>query len=335
MIGRALGLPLGGTLHDLLTGGDRQIDLPATPELGRQMQVGYALLAALTVPIVLATAGAHLGPGINYIDVVTLCAAYGLFTIGLLGVPWQRFHGHWSLVAVALPIVYVASLSALTGGGSSPYTAVYAPVLGIAGWYLPLRYVGATLALVVATEVWRAVALDGSRSVEQLAIMLPFGIAVAVAAWMSSTWLHRSLTHTRLEQIQMANALEAIQNLGVDPANNVLSELVRALERVFDASGSVVRLDMERSATDAMAPIVRAGNEATILVAGTTRFHGLVTLKGERGFSANELRLAQMLAEAAGRTLDAREAGPVDGDLADSDFRSALFRIADEPVGQE
>jgi len=325
MIGRALGLPLGGTLTDLVRGADRQDDLPATPEPGRQMQIGYALLAALSVPIVLATAGTHLGPGILYTDVITLCAVYGLMTIAMLGVPWSRLDSQWALASVALPIVFVASLSALTGGGSSVYSAIYAPVLAIAGWYLPLRYVAATIGLLIATEVWRATALDGSRSIDQLAVMLPFDLAVAIGAFMSSTWLHRSLVSTRLDQVQMAATLEAVQGLGLDPASDVMRDLERAMERVFDARATIVRLDMARS-EQPVVPIVRDGT-ATILVAGTDRLHGLVTLDGGRAFSANELRLAQLLAEAAGRTLDASETIPAIAENADSDFMTGLFRV--------
>jgi hypothetical protein len=247
--------------------------------------------------------------------------------LALLAVPWSRLDSHWSLAAVALPIVFVASLSALTGGGSSPYSAIYAPVLAVAGWYLRPRYLATAIGLVLATELWRAVALDGSRSVEQLAIMLPFDLAVAIGAWMSSTWLRRSLVSTRLDQVQMAATLEAVQGLGLDPESDVLHELERSMQLVFDARTTSVKLDMERSATQQIAPTVIEGNTATILIPGTTRLHGLVTLEGDRPFSNHELRLAQILAEVAGRTMDAREASPEVPEGADPGFMTGLFRI--------
>jgi hypothetical protein len=332
MMGRTLGLPLPGSISDLLRGNGRQGDLPATPEPGKQMQIGYALLGALAVPIVLATAEAHLGPGIRYQDVLALCAAYGFSMIALLAVPWSRLEPHWALAAVALPIVFVASLSALTGGGSSPYSAIYAPVLAVAGWYLRPRYLAAAIGLVITTELWRAVALDGSRSIEQLAIMLPFALAVAIGAWMSRTWLRRSLVSTRLDQVQMAATLQAAQGLGLDPAEDVLRELEASMQGVFDARATCVRLDISRSNDDHIVPAVAEGNTATILVPGTTRLHGLVTLEGDRPFTNHELRLAQILAEVAGRTLDGRDAGPITGEDVDRDFMRGLFRISKDEI---
>ena len=337
MIGRALGLPLGATLVDVIRGYGRQGDLPATPEPGRQMQLGYALLASVTVPIVLATAETHLGPGIRYLDVVALCAAYALVTVAMVAMPWARLDTRWSLAAVALPAVFVASLSALTGAGTSPYTAIYAPVLAIAGWYLPFRYLAATIGLVVATELWRAVALDGSRSIEQLTIMLPFDLAVAIAAFTSSTFLRRSLTSTRLDQVQMAATLEAIRGLGMDPDADVLHDLERAMQRVFDARATVVKLDTERPGIQPLAPVILEGNIATVLVPGVTRLHALVTLEGRRPFSNQELRLAAILAEAAGRTVDVRDATPGARDESDRDYLTGLMnrRALERDIAEE
>lgn len=310
MIGRTLGLPLSATLADLVRGigSGRQGDLPATPAPGRAMHVGYALLAALAIPIVLLTAERHLGPSMRYLDVVALSGVYAAATIGLLFVPWQRLDRRWSFAGVALPVVFISSLSALTGGGSSPYSALYAPVLAIAGWYLPLGQVATVIALVVTTELWRATALDGSRSVEQLAVMLPFDVAVAAAAWASSSWLRASLTSTRLDQIRMAATLDAIRELGVDPESNILSEVAKSMGRVFDARATVVTLSTSRPAGRMVTPVLLEGNVATVLVPGSKKLHALVTLEGRRPFSSHELRLAAILAEAAGRTLDAREA---------------------------
>ena len=325
MIGRTLGLPLAATIADRVGRSGRQGDLPATPERGRQMNVGFVLLAALAVPIVLATAQRHLGAGIRYLDVVALCSLYAVATIGLLFVPWRRLEVRWSFIGAALPVVFVASLSALTGGGSSPYSALYAPILAIAGWYLPLGQVAALVALVVVTEVWRSTALDGSRSVEQLVIALPFDVAVAIAAWASSRWLRLSLTSIRLDQVQMAAALESIRDLGAEPKGNILHELQRSMERVFDARATVVALNASRPDGRAVAPVVLEDNVATVIVPGASKLHALVTLEGHRPFISHELRLAAVLADAAGRTLDAREASARNHDEADHDPMTGLL----------
>jgi diguanylate cyclase (GGDEF)-like protein len=243
----------------------------------------------------------------------------------LLAVPWPRLDSRWSLAAIALPIIFVASLSALTGGGESPYSAIYAPILAIAGWYLPLRYLAAAIGLVIATEMWRAVALDGSRSVDQLAVMLPFDIAVAVGASASSTFLRRSLTSTRLDQVQMAATLDAIRALGSDPDGNILHDLERAMERVFDARAKAVTLSTARTGDRILAPALLDGNVATVIVSGASKLHALVTLEGFRPFTKQELRLAAILAETAGRTLDAHDALGATGESANRDSLTGLL----------
>ena len=325
MIGRTLGLPLAATIADRFGRGGRQGDLPATPARGRQMHVGFFLLSALAVPIVLVTAQSHLGAGIRYLDVVALCSLYALATAALLFVPWHRLEHRWSFIGAALPVVFVASLSALTGGGLSPYSALYAPILAIAGWYLPLGQVAALVALVVTTEVWRSTALDGSRSMAQLVIALPFDIAVAIAAWASSRWLRISLTSIRLDQVQMAAAVDAIRDLGVEPRSNILHELQRSMERVFDARATVVALSASRPDGRTLAPVVLEDNVATVIVPGATKLHALVTLEGHRPFISHELRLAAVLAEVAGRTIDAREATISNPNEADHDPMTGLL----------
>lgn len=308
MIGRTLGIPLTATIADVIRGNGWQGDLPATPERGRQMHVGFALLGLLAVPIVLGTAQSHLGAGIRYLDVVALCAAYAAATVALLFVPWHRFDDRWAFVGAAVPVVFVASLSAMTGAGASPYVALYAPILAICGWYLRPDQLAALVALVVTTEIWRAAVLDGSGSVEQLVVTLPFDVAVAVAASVSSRWLRLSLTSTRLDQIQMAATLEAIRKLGLDPTSDLLGELERSMEHVFDARATAVTLGAGRPVGHTLAIAVLQPNVATVPVAGTTQLYALLTLQGRRDFTSHELRLAAVLAETAGRILDTREA---------------------------
>src|SRR4029077_8691167 len=100
-----------------------------------------------------------------------------------------------------------------------------------------------------------------------------------------------------------------------------------AMQLVFEGRAGLVRLDMARSDTDPIEPSVRDGKVATILVPGTERLHGFITLEVDRTFTSNELRMAQMLAEAAGRTVDARAAQLVPGHSAKSDLLPAPNRI--------
>jgi diguanylate cyclase (GGDEF)-like protein len=80
------------------------------------------------------------------------------------------------------------------------------------------------------------------------------------------------------------------------------------MERVFDAKARAVTLSASRTGDRLLAPAVLDGNVATVIVPGASKLHALVALEGHRPFAKHELRLAAILADTAGRTLDARDA---------------------------
>jgi GGDEF domain-containing protein len=259
------------------------------------------------VGILALTAGSRLGPGIVFTDILALSLAFAAFAAGAILVPWRRFDDHWLLTLVAIPVVYVASLNALTGAGDSPYSALYAPILAIAGWYLAGRQVVAAIGLVVATEIWRAAAIDGSGSIDVLTIALPFYATLAIIAALTGRWLRASLIATRRDQVRTAAALDAVRGLGTDPEVDVPRQLEGAAASIFRCEATVIRFGARRPSNLDLSTRLLDQRSATVLLPGAHRLHGMLRLDSQLPFTAHDLRLASILAEAAGRTMDASE----------------------------
>lgn len=307
MIGRALSRPFPSPY---VRTNNREVslagDLPATPDPRLAMRWAVAALATVSIPVVLLTVAPHLGPGIRYADVAALCICLAAFAVAALGVSWLRFEQYWLLLLIAVPVVFVAALNSLAGAGQSPYFVMYAPILAIAGWYLSVRQTGLVIAFVIGTELWRAIALDLSGSIDHLAIALPFVIVIAATASLSSHWLRRALAETRRDQIRMSSTLDAVRQLGNDPVVGVLAQLERSAGRVFDANATAIRIGARRLSTMELTAALTDDHNATVLVPGARQLHALLRLEAHSGLSANDVRLAAILAEAAGRTLDAQ-----------------------------
>jgi diguanylate cyclase (GGDEF)-like protein len=248
-----------------------------------------------------------MGPGIRYADVGALCIALAGFAVAALFVPWHRLEEFWLLLLVGVPVVFVGALNSLTGAGQSPYFVIYAPILAIAGWYLSARQTGLVIGLVVGTELWRAFALDRSGSVDHLAIALPFVALIAATASLTSQWLRSTLIQTRRDQIRMAKTLDAVRALGSDPKLGVLTQLERAANRIFDAQATAIRIDGERPSDVELTTALVEEQTATVLVPGAQRLHALLRIETRGPLTAQVIRLAAFLAEAAGRTLDSQD----------------------------
>jgi len=308
MPGRLLSLPLPQPLPR----NKREVsiadgDLPQTPDPRLAMRWAIVGLAAVAIPVVLLTAQPHLGPGIRYADVAALCAVLAAFAVVALVVPWYRLQEHWLLLLVGVPVVFVAALNSLTGAGQSPYLVMYAPILAIAGWYLSGRQTGLVIALVVGTEWWRAFALDRSGSIDHLTIALPFVTLIAATASLSSRWLRNTLVQIRRDQIRMAETLDAVRALGRDPQLGVLAQLERAVAGLFDAQAAAIRIGAERSPGAPLASALVEDRVATVPVSGARRLHALLRIEAREPLTAQDARLAAVLAEAAGRTLDSQQ----------------------------
>lgn len=305
MLGRMLSLPLPSRLRR----NKREVsvangDLPQTPDPRLAMRWAIVGLAAVAIPVVLLTAQSQMGPGVRYSDVAALCITLAAFAVAALLVPWQRLEEHWLLLLVGVPVVFVAALNSLTGAGQSPYLVMYAPILAIAGWYLSGRQTGLVIALVVGTELWRAFALDRSGSIDHLAIALPFVTLISATASLSSRWLRNTLTQIRRDQIRLADTLDAVRALGINPQLGVLAQLERAAAKLFDAKATAIRIDAERSSDAQLASALVEERVATVPVSGTQTLHALLRIEAREPLTAQDVRLAAVMANAAGRTLD-------------------------------
>jgi diguanylate cyclase (GGDEF)-like protein len=263
-------------------------------------------LTALAVPLVLATAAPQLS-GFGFRDVVVL----GLLLLGASALfarlPWTSHDERWLGLIAAVQIVAIASLTTMTGGGASPYFALYAPVLALAGWYLRGDLVVAAVTLVAATEIWRAAAIEGGGSAEQVTIALPFYAGLAAISWLTAHRLATALVTVRHDQVRTAAVLVGVEMIGANPTDDPLRQLVIECERIFGSRAGIVTFqDGDPIAIDQAVPMTGGGGYLRIPVRGARGNHALLQLWRDHSFSANEVRLAGILAGAAAKAADAR-----------------------------
>lgn len=280
-------------------------DLPATPDPRVTMPRAALALAALAIPLVFLTAQEHLGPGYEFRDVVSLLLAAVVATAAVRWLRWRPFDDRRLIAIAALQIIFIASLNTMTGGGASPYFALYAPVLALAGWHLRPGQVLAAVLLVVATEIWRAAVIDLRPSISQLTIALPFYGLLAFLALAVERRLVSALVTLRRDQLRTAQTLDAVVSLArADPSVDVLERVRAEAERIYAARAEVVDLQAETAADPAVVLSI-ADDERYIPapIASNGEPMGLLQLWRPTGFSPTERRLISILAEVAARVL--------------------------------
>lgn len=296
-------LPRPGGSTTIEPAGD---DLPATTDPRDALPRVSAVLAAVAIPVVALTAAAEVGTGFAYRDVVALLIAYGIATAGLVRVPWGRLPRAWSGVLIGLQLLFVVSLTTLTGGGESPYFALYAAVLAIAGWHLNAAPFLGVVASVAVIEAWRAVAVDGGGSFDQVTIGLPFFGALGLLSLITARRLTAALLLLRQDQTRTSETLIAMGDLAADLGSDPLPELARASERVF--GGRATAISMEPTTEGSLGALVAraGGSHLTVAISGAVSTYGLLQLEREVPYSSTERRLAAILADTVGRAFDAR-----------------------------
>jgi len=280
-------------------------DLPATPDRARALSWSLAVLAIASCGVVLTTSSQLVNGTSGDATATALCLAYLLTTAVTLMIPWARFDESWAIGAVAVPIVFTASLVAITGGGSSPYAALYAPLLVIVGWHLSLRDALVAPVIVAATELWRAGLASGPGSVAQLAISLPLYAALAVLAWLAARYVRGTLIELRHEQVRFATLVDTMRTLGAEPERDILDELREALRRMLQADVQRIDFDIAAPPERTFEPGRTSATTASVVVAGQTHLYGVMRLSGPL-LSSHDLRIATLLADEAGRIADAR-----------------------------
>lgn len=282
-------------------------DLPASADPRATYPRLAVVLSAVAVPAVLATAAGHVSRGFGFSDVVALGAILLAVAAVSTRIGWTRHDERWLFAIVAAQVVYVASLGTMTGGGASPYFALYAPVLALAGWYLRAEFVALTVVLVASTEIWRAVAIERSGTADQVTIALPFFAGLAALSWFTADRLAGAIVTIRQGQVRTAATLDGVRAIGADVHDDPLGQLVVEAQRIFGGRAGIVTFQgTDMVDVEAAVPMTGHGGFLRIALSGARGNHGLLQLWREEPFEVNEIRLAGILAGAAARAADTR-----------------------------
>lgn len=287
--------------------GARAGDLPAAEDPLLAYPRLAAVLSALALPVVLATAVSHVGGGFAFRDVVVLTLGLLAAAAVTLRIPWVGHDARWLGVIAAVQVVFVASLDTMTGGGGSPYFALYAPVLVLAAWYLRGDLVASLIGLVAATEIWRAMVIERSGDASQVTIALPFFAGLAVLSWLTAHRLNGALVTIRQDQVRTAAVLDGIRSIGAEPSDDPLAQLVSESERIFGGRAGIVTFQgIDPDAMPMSIPVTGDDAYLRIPVTGARGHHALLQLWRDRPFAVAEVRLASILAAAAAKAADGR-----------------------------
>jgi diguanylate cyclase (GGDEF)-like protein len=280
-------------------------DLPATSDPRVSMPRAGALLALAAAPVVLLTASSEVATGYRYSDVLTLIVGLVALSLALLRVPWQRVSDSWLLAIPAIQLVFVATLNTMTGGTGSPYFALYAPILALAGWYLGPTQLLAVVGLAFGSELWRGTVVDPRGITDQVTIALPSFAVVALIAALTARHLGAALVTMRRDQVLTAQTLDGVRGIGARLDDDPAAQLTSEAARVFGARATLVPLPLDGVGTERPG-IAADDGYLRAPVAGASGVHGLLQMWRATPFSPAETRLVAILAEAAGRSLDHR-----------------------------
>ena len=287
---------------------DSEADLRPPPEPQAVVPDAVRRLGFLLALTALVSAGAVIGRGYAYSDVVALLAVQLATAVIAWRVPWSRIDEAWLLLIVGFQTVYVAALITLTGGGQSPYFALYAPLLALAGWHLKRRYLVVALGFLGATELWRAVAVERAVNIDQLTVSLPAFALVAVFANVLSARLRVSQAGSRRDQLRTAGALQAVRSIGELPPDEPLSALTTEIAEAFEAEVGIGGVGIADEAADphvCIDPLSRHHIRLPMTRGDATLGH--LGLCRRDPFSSSERRLVAILADAIGRAVESRQ----------------------------
>lgn len=281
---------------------DGQGDTRPLTDLRASLPQAIAAIGLFSVGVTALTAAPSIGPGYATADLVVLLAFQLISTALVWRLPWWRVSETWLVAAIGLQVVFVGGVVTLTGGSTSPFVALYAPVLAVAGWYLRGSMLALTYALVLATEVWRAVMLDPLRSLQPIEVPLPVYGLVGLLGWMASRWATTAAVGSRRDQVRTAATLHAMRAIAVRGREEPVAALVGVAGRALVAEAW-------------LAPDEVGAGSSSHSCRQTDRFHIEVAMGGigilhfcrAQQFSANEHRLAGILAGAIHQASDYAE----------------------------
>ena len=332
IVSRVIRPPAAGGLERLehLLGrrsGDVFVDYPAMTDRRSSLADSLSALGLFSVLIAVLTAGSVIGQGYAYSDVVVLLAIQITVALAAWRLQWERVSEPWLLAVVGLQAVFVASLITLTGGSLSPYYALYAPVLALAGWHLRPAQAAVAVAFVAGVEVWRVAVVQTAVSYDHLAVALPAFALLTVLANLTSRRLTAAVVLNRRDQVRTAATLRVMRRVR-DRGLDQPVEPPDALGEVFGAEATMAAFDGDPDDRGCRQPGTRHGHMAVDLGAAAASV-GRIRLCRPEPFSASERRLAAILADAMGHQLEHRRLfEEVRGDATRDHLTGLLNRAA-------
>jgi diguanylate cyclase (GGDEF)-like protein len=278
--------------------GDGYVDYPAMADRRSSLAESLSALGLFSVLIAMLTAGSVIGRGFAYSDVVVLLAIQTATAVTVWRFGWQRVSEPWLLAVVGAQAVFVASLITLTGGPASPYFALYAPVLALAGWHLRPVHAGIAVAFVAGIELWRVLVVEVSSSFDHLAVALPAFALLALLAGMTSRRLTAAVVMNRRDQVRTAATLRVMRRVRDDGPDQPIDP-ASALGEVFSAEATIAAFEGDPDERGCQRVGSRHGHIA-VSVAAAGSGTGRIRLCRPEPFSASERRLAAILADALG-----------------------------------
>ena len=289
---------------------DGELDLPAIahPALGLKRSV--TTLTVATVFIVGVSAPTRVSSDYTLSDVGTLLALYALGTFALSRLSWGQLPASASFGMVAVQVLFVATLTSMTGGGQSAYFVLYAPILALAGWFLRREWLLLTVVSVAVVELWRALVIEGGTgNADQVLVALPLFAAIAGLAHTTAEHLLGAMATIRRDQRRTAETLAAVQEMAARRDADPLAAASAAAARIFDSRARLLAFDTPAQNGDEILSRSHEGRRLSVGITGSSGTHAVLELERAEPFSITEARLAGLLGGTAGQAADGRRRG--------------------------
>jgi hypothetical protein len=289
---------------------DGEVDLPALTDPAVGLQRSVTVLSLATLVIVGLTAGERVSAPYGLSDVGALLVLYAIATFALSRLPWGRLPGWASVVIIGAQILFVVSLTTVTGGGRSAYFVLYAPILALAGWHFQRDWVALSVAAVAAVEWWRAMVVEGGTgSADQLMVALPLFAAIAALSHLTAQRLLGAIAVIRRDQLRTAETLAAVRAFAATTQTDPLAVASAAAARIFASRARLVAFEPPVPDAGELLSRSEEGRRLSVAITGSDGTHGVLELERSEPFSMTEARLAAMLGGTAGHAADGRRPG--------------------------
>jgi hypothetical protein len=289
---------------------DGELDLPVLTDPVVGLQRSVTVLAIVSMVIVAATAPQRVSGGYGLSDVGALLVLYAIGTFAVSKLPWERLPSSAAAAIVGTQLLFVVSLTTVTGGGNSAYFVLYAPVLALAGWHLRRDWVVLAVASVAIVEWWRAMVVEhGAGNADQLVVALPLFAAIAALAHVTAEQLHGAIATIRRDQLRTAETLAAVRALGSAPGADPVAAASAAAARIFASRARLVTFDPPTGERAELLARSAEGRRLSVGIIGAAGTHAVLELERAEPFSVTEARLAALLGGTAGQAADGRQSG--------------------------